>query len=188
MTDLDVLIPSLSSRADTLKKLCDHIKSISKKYNVHVITLVDNGKMSTGEKRNKLIAMATSPYIMFVDDDDDLHEQAFIWIFAALKDKPDCVELKGIYTDDGRNPQEFHHSIEYKTYSQTPKLTRPPNHLNPMKTSIARAYKFERWRRGEDTDWALRLAKANAFKTMGKVPKPWYFYKYFHKKGDNERH
>jgi hypothetical protein len=133
--------------------------------------------MSIGAKRNLLLSKATAEYTMFLDDDDDLDRDAFKWILKALEDKPDCAELKGILTIDGRHPKTFIHSIDYSTYFEKNGVYyRPPNHLNPIKREIAQSYLFPENNFGEDTNWAMQIAKAKVLNTMGRVPDVWYYY------------
>jgi len=37
---------------------------------------------------------------------------------------------------------------------------RPPNHLNPMMTDVAKMVQFKDAIRGEDLDWTIRMARA----------------------------
>jgi len=159
------------------QRLVKRLEFYGKDYDVNIISLCDNREMSIGEKRNKLLQSAKSKYVMFVDDDDHIHLNALDWIFNALKHDPDCVELKGILTTNRVNPKLFIHSIEYNSYFEDNGIYyRPPNHLNPIRREIAQQFKFPENNFGEDTDWAMQIARSGKLKSEGKVPDAWYYY------------
>jgi hypothetical protein len=57
----------------------------------------------------------------------------------------------------------FTHSTETKLSDRMARdgvFVRPPNHLNPMMTDVAKLIHFKDAVRGEDLDWTIRLARA----------------------------
>jgi len=77
---------------------------------------------------------------------------------------PDCWKL-------------FEHSMEYTSNGEfSDKHVRPPNHLNPIRRSIAIRYDFKEIDFGEDSDWSLRICGDKAIKTERQVEKPLYYY------------
>jgi GT2 family glycosyltransferase len=119
-------------------------------------------------------------YISFVDDDDDVHDLYVPLLYTRLREKPDCLSLHGILTTNGQNPQRFVHSIQYNNkYGQEDGVyVRPPNHLNPIKRSLAIECLFPENNYGEDRAWALALAAKGLLKHELAIEVPYYFYQY----------
>lgn len=134
-------------------------------------------RFSVGFKRNKLLEKSRGEYVSFIDDDDDIHSNYIKMIYEELLQNPDCISLTGIITEDGQNPCLFIHSIKYKSYFKYKDIYyRPPNHLNPIKRSIASRFKFAEVNRGEDTGWAMQIVKSGLLKNEKQIKTPYYFY------------
>ena len=168
---LSVLIPTLLSRADSLKaltgKLRQQITDNGLDREVEILELADSGELPTGTKRNMLMARASGAFLVCVDDDDDVHERYIPLIVEVLRTHPDidCIGIKGRITFAGRSPRIFIYSNRYREYSSRRGVyERPPHHLNPIRASIARRFPFEPVRKCEDSDWAMRLSKAGALR------------------------
>jgi hypothetical protein len=70
----------------------------------------------------------------------------------------DCIAISGVMTTNGNLPQCFEHSIKYERWENRPGLmVRTPNHLNPVKRSLALETGFTNMDHGEDKDYADRL-------------------------------
>ena|SRR3990167_10188319 len=179
---LSILIPSLISRAAQLNALRQDIDEQSVPYigQVEVITCTDNGMRSIGDKRNELLQKAKGEYLCFIDDDDTISKDYLKLIFEKIQ--PDCCSLTGVITWDGVNPEVFEHSIKYEAYKTnetgTPKYERYPNHLNVIRTSIARKFEFPKINHGEDTDFATQIFKSGLLKTEAVIPQTLYHYQY----------
>ena len=147
---------------------------------VEVLFFRDNREHSIGFKRNALLQQSSGEYVCFVDDDDDVHDAYVPMIYEKLLEKPDCVKMIGIMTTDGQNPQMFVHSIEHGlTYAQWDGVyIRPPNHLNPIKRSIALQFLFAESNHGEDFMWALSVARSGILRQEANIEVPCYFYQY----------
>jgi len=182
-----ILIPSLEDRTHLLEELTLKLKnqidlsdSVDK---IEILTCIDNYQLSIGTKRNMLLDHSLGKYISFIDDDDDISDDYIAIIIDKLKQNPDCVALIGIISFDGGNPKTFIHSIKYSSYfKRRNTYYRPPNHLNPMKRSIAILERFPEINSKEDTKWAMKLSRRNLFKKEADVDKPYYFYRYGHTK------
>ena len=178
---LSILICGLVSRNDTYALL---INELSKQYNgseVEVISLTDSGEKTIGEKRNILLNQAKGEYVCFVDDDDMISKDYILKILTALESNPDCCSLLGVITWNGENPELFEHSIKYKEYKTTENpimYERYPNHLNVIRSSIAKQFKFPETNHGEDTDWATAINKSGLLKTEAYIPGIIYHYQY----------
>jgi hypothetical protein len=102
-------------------------------------------------------------------------------ILKALKSKPDCLSLRGVITFDGHEPKIFEHSIKYSEYRTTANVItyeRYPNHLNVIKSSIAKQFTFPEINFGEDTDWATQINKSGLLKKEVYIEEIIYYYKY----------
>jgi hypothetical protein len=178
-----ILIPTLRKREKQFNYIFEKLQlqinrnKLEKK--VEIATYKNEGEISIGLIRNKLIEMSQGEYISFFDDDDDCHENYISMIFDALKTNPDVVSLEGIITFNGQNAKKFIHSIDFNAYFEKNKtFYRPPNHLNTIKSSIVKMILFKDMTYSEDTDFAMRLCNAKLLKTEIKINEPYYFYKY----------
>ena len=185
-----ILICTLDERAKLFDRiynqLNEQITKLGLENEIEILYCKDNREYSVGFKRNLLIQQAQGEYTCFVDDDDLVHTNYIKMIYDALEQKPDCVSLIGIITFDGHYPTPFIHSIDYDNYFfQNGKYYRPPNHLNVIKRSVALQFKFPEINMGEDTDWAMRIARAKVLKTEAKINEPYYFYLFFYNKATN---
>jgi glycosyltransferase involved in cell wall biosynthesis len=161
---LSLLIPTLESRRPQFTALYDalvqQIADAHLEPAVEVLYLADDGAQPTGAKRNALLDRASGEFVAFVDDDDNVSADYVARICDAIRRRPaiDCVGIKGIITFRGRHPRVFVHSLRYSDYSSAGGIyTRPPYHLNPIRRSIASAYRFREVYYSEDIDWALRI-------------------------------
>jgi glycosyltransferase involved in cell wall biosynthesis len=145
---------------------------------VEVIT-DDTTGISIGAKRNVMLQAATGDYICFIDDDDRIADNYIELVMAGIATNPDCCSLNGIITTNGKNPKPFKHSIDYKEfYEQDGVYYRCPNHLNTVKTELARQCPFPDWDRSEDSNYAFQLRDKRLLKVEYKIESVLYFYDY----------
>lgn len=179
-----ILICTIEGREESFDQLCDKLKSqinaLKLCDEIEILSCKDKrGEHTVGFKRNKLMEQSSGYYTQFLDDDDDIHDNFIEMIYSKLKNKPDCVSLTGIITTNGTDPKTFIHSIAYNEYfEQNNTYFRPPNHINPIKRSIAIQFAFPEKNIGEDTDWAMAIARSNLIKTEETIEIPYYFYRY----------
>ena len=95
---LSILIPTLTDRERMLSRLMDKLNSIIRNYPVEILIEEDQGQLTTGAKRNKLVDRANGLFSAFIDDDDDVPEWYFDSIFRLLHNEPDCdcIGFKGL--------------------------------------------------------------------------------------------
>lgn len=187
---LSILICTIPSREDSCLKLMDELYRQIEDLNVYdkvEILSWDEKEVSIGEKRNELLTTATGEYVCFIDDDDTVSKDYVSKILQALTYNPDCCSLIGVLTTDGNNPEIFEHSIIYNQYKTNDhysavKYERYPNHLNVIRASIAKRFKFPETNFGEDTDWATQIHKSGLLKTEMTIPGVIYHYQYISKK------
>lgn len=199
---LSILIPTTPDRSDYLKSLfgtfhlllgnhenfyqiwpnaSDDFITVWQFPKVEVITYEDNYKYSVGYKRNKLLDQAIGDYIAFVDSDDQVKHGYFKNLFEGIEKGVDCCSLKGIITENGANPLFFEHSIKYTEYkTNTPdkdiRYERYNNHLNCIKASIAKQFRFPEISHGEDSDWAAQIFKSGLIKIEHYIGEVLYHY------------
>jgi hypothetical protein len=181
---LSLLIPTLEARRTQFNALHNtlarQIAAGGLDSDVEVLALCDNGAQPTGAKRNSLLERAVGEFVAFVDDDDEVSGDYVTRICEAIRRNPgiDCVGIKGLITFRGRHPRVFVHSIRYSDYSSAGGIyTRPPYHLNPMRRSIAKAYRFREVYYSEDIDWALRILADGRLRSEEFIDTILYYYR-----------
>jgi len=184
---LSILICSLESRADQLRELLDYFDSqIGERTNqVERLVCFDNGTRTTGDKRNELLDKAKGDYLCFFDDDDWPCADYVDILLEAIKTNPDCISLRGVMTTSGENPEVFEHSIKYSEWKTTQnkiKYERYPNHLNAIRASIAKQFRFPDKTFGEDHEWARKIFQSGLIKTEFYTDEVLYYYRYTPKK------
>lgn len=164
--DVSVLICTIITRFDMFIDLWNTINKIKQSSRLAIEVLYDGrGNINIGEKRNDLLTLASGKYCCFVDDDDKITEDYFK-IIEESELKYDCITLNGMMYIDGKKHKPFFHSLKYdKWFEDNKGYYRNPNHLNPMKTEIAKQIGFPRFNMGEDKDFSFRLLKSGLLKT-----------------------
>jgi glycosyltransferase involved in cell wall biosynthesis len=149
--------------------------------------LTDNKENSIGWKRNTLMNLSEGQYLAFIDSDDRIGPNYFKRILEGIDIGVDCCSLRGIITEDGVNPLVFEHSIKYHEYKTNPEGTpvryeRFPNHLNSIRSEIAKQFKFPEINHGEDTDFATQIHRSGLIKSEYYIDEIIYHYDWISKK------
>jgi len=143
---------------------------------IEIITEEDNGENSVGKKRNNVLDRAAGEYVCFIDDDDMVTDIYVSEIVNALKNKPDVVELVG-YLPKYNLP--FIHNLNCGGHFKKDGVQyRTPNHLNTIKTEIARQIRYVEISHGEDQDYSHRLWNSGLMKTETLIGKRMYIYQF----------
>lgn len=184
---LSILIPTMPTRIEFRQRLVDLLTSSMYNYtltmgereeDVELIT-DDTTGISIGAKRNIMLQAATGDYLCFIDDDDRIAPNYIELIMAGIATNPDCCSLNGIITTDGKDPKPFRHSIDYKEmYEADGVYYRPPNHLNVVRSSIAKQMTFPDWQRSEDSNYCFQLRDSGLLKVEYKIEPVLYYYDY----------
>ena len=141
--------------------------------------LINGSDKSIGRKRNELLSEASGDYVAFIDDDDTISPNYIHLVMEGIDKGVDCCSLTGIITDDGKNPRKFIHSIKYKSwYEDNGVYFRNPNHLNTIRTGLARRAYFPETNHGEDRSFSDQLFKLGVLKTEHEIKQVIYFYEH----------
>jgi len=164
--DWSVLIPTIPGREMKLHTLImsirEKVKRICPDLRLEICLSFDNRETSIGLKRQTLLNQAKGKYLSFIDDDDTITDAYIEDLWACIQGGYPTMRLRG-----QMKQYTFTHSVGIKladkmaTKDDPPVFQRPPNHLNPMFSDIAKLIPFKDALRGEDLDWTLRLLKSN---------------------------
>lgn len=178
---LSILIPTMPKRAKQLAGLTAMLKAQIGTRAVEILT--DDSEGTVGAKRNTLLQSAKGEYVCFFDDDDTPAPNYINLIISAIQSNPDCCSLNGVITTDGKDPKTFIHSIEYKSWFERDGIYyRPPNHLNVIKSSIAKQFQFPEKNFGEDAAWSMAICDSGVLKTEAVINETLYYYTYISNK------
>lgn len=142
--------------------------------------------MSTGEKRNILLERAKGKYVVFVDDDDSVATNYVDLLLKAAESDADCFAINGTMTTNGANLKRWYIAKDnpYKAeiVNGEEVYLRYPNHITPIKRSIAIQVKFPHVYRGEDYQWATELHLKKLIQSEFVIETPLYEYKFIENK------
>ncbi len=161
---LSILVCALERRREESKKLFDEIYrqifALPDPWTVELHVLLDEGHINVGEKRNILMARANGDYLCFVDDDDWVAPNYIQALVKKCDGGTDCVVFGASYTCDGKPGRPFDFDLKYPRYADNEKMfERTPNHLTPIKSSIAKSIVFPNLTRAEDNHYAVRVRR-----------------------------
>jgi glycosyltransferase involved in cell wall biosynthesis len=180
MTKLSILILTIPSRERMLNDLVTRLRVQIQGKPVEIL-LHRNPKQSIGNKRNALLAKSAGEYVVFIDDDDMISRDYVNKILAAVETGPDCIGISGVITHNGRKEKQWHISKDYGHWHQKESVYyRTPNHISPVKRSIAVQVGFPPINHGEDAEYSkgiLPLLQSEV-KVEGNI----YTYRYRSKK------
>lgn len=139
--------------------------------------LVDDGEITIGEKRNKLIELSKGQAFSFIDDDDDVTPYYVQLGINFANSGSDVASLKGMYYEDGVFYKPFHHDNKYNDWiNEGPFYIRTPNHLNFWKKETIAGEKFNHVNFGEDGEWSMRIKKKGLVKSQFEINEVLYHY------------
>lgn len=127
--------------------------------------------------------MASGKYTAFIDDDDMIAPDYLDKVIDGMATDPDAIGLVGIISimnsDGTKHKSRFYHTIQNSSYYTSNRgYERPPNHLNPIRRSIASKFDFPEKNFGEDTEWAMAVCHSKLIRTEYFIDTPLYFYDY----------
>lgn len=189
---LSILIPTLPERYRMFEYIHERlIEQISDYDGLQTIEILfdPHPTKTIGDKRQALIDRSRGEYVVFIDDDDQITPDYIYNVMKGIEAGVDVIGIIGEYYVDGIYKKPFRHSIGCGTdatgnpyWEDDKQYYRCPNHLNPMKRSIATQAYFMSSNHGEDTDFAMQLYKKQLFKSEYMIEYPIYKYYYRTKK------
>jgi len=181
---LSILIASIPSRLERfLVPLLRELETqIGESPDVEVLTLVDNRRMTIGEKRNHLRSIAAGRYSVFVDDDDRVSADYVSSILDAIRTQPGrdvyCFDVwvRGYDSVGIGGPEGMvcRYGVALAHANLTDHFTRKPNHLMVFRTELARRVRFPDTSHGEDDAWGA-LVSARV-RSEGRIDRVLYHY------------
>jgi hypothetical protein len=179
---LSILIATVPNRRQRLELLLDHlwaqILALEEPRMVEIVVDADGGTI--GEKRQRMLEKARGHFVVAVDDDDFPVHTYVAKIIEVIRQNPDvdCLSFTGVMTTRGERPEVFKHSIAYEGwYTKGGVHYRTPNHLSPIRRTLALEAGFTSMVFGEDHDHSKRvrpLLKTEA--STGDVPLYLYWF------------
>jgi hypothetical protein len=160
--DMTFLIATIPGREGSLQRLIQSIREkmgrIAPGLRYEIRLGFDNKEMTIGDKRERLIKASTGKYSAFIDDDDEITDEYIEDMSAMISQNCHVMRLRGKL-----HQYTFTHTVDAKLSERMAigdEFRRPPNHLNPMLTDVAKLVRFKDASRGEDLDWTIRMAKS----------------------------
>lgn len=181
MTVLSLLIchnPIQSWRKDTLRHLLNNLAQQCHGIEDAVQIEVDSAVGGTiGGKRNRLLDMALGSHLAFIDDDDNVAQNYVELVLEGISNGVDCCSLTGIINEKGKE-SFFLHALRFRTWytGEDGKYYRYPNHLNCIRSNIAKQFMFPEFNHGEDRKWSDDLHNSGLLRTEHWIEQPIYFY------------
>lgn len=186
---LSVLIATMPSRDKKLFSLIENlinqklVKDLFGCYAMPSFEVITDDSMeyNIGIKRQKLLELAIGDYVVFIDDDDRISPNYIQEILKAASYNPDCIGIEGEITFDGHNKRKWYISKEYRYWHDNGGCYyRTPNHISPVKRSLALKTGFKPISFAEDKDYSDRLLPL--LKTEVVIQGCLYYYDYVRNK------
>ena len=184
---LSIGILTLSGREDYFNRLMHHIKLAANKWaeQLEIVVAKDNREASVGTKRNQVLDQANGKFVCFIDDDDMISANYFDDVMNTIiknKGEMDVIGFNGVYYINEKPYMIFKHSSKFNDHRTMENNTivqyRKCNHLNPIKTKIARQVRYSEVSYGEDSDYSTRLYQSGLLKTETYLDTVLYHYLY----------
>lgn len=181
MVKLSILICSLPEPfyINRLRRLVDVLKPQVERFNGQIeYRIHDAGRrtMTTGKKRNELVAHCDGEYFDFIDADDLVVPTYCECIMKGLESNPDCVTFKGWMTTDGKDHRDWTIKLGSQYTERNRHYYRWPNHLVPMKKKLVEHIKFPDVSKQEDYIWSQQIHNAGLLKTEVHIDQQLYHY------------
>jgi len=173
---LSVLIPTLPSRETTFTRLVRALQQQIERGDladkVEVLSFLDDREHSVGAKRNALMHRACGEFVVFIDDDDEVDDEYLSTVCGVIEAHPDidCIGYVGELAWVGGQAEPTIYSLKYRQPKDCGAAEgcrvylRPPQHVNPMRRSIAVRFPFPDVSCGEDLVRSTELARQGALR------------------------
>lgn len=186
--DFAILIATIETRKPQFEKLRSFIKSQIVKNSLigqcEIVHISDNKEISVGLKRQRLLEIANSNYVAFIDDDDWVSDDYLTSIMTSIRqNSPDSIGFLVRCTFDGSEPVISKASNKYSDWAENVdgyRYVRTPYHKTPIRRDLAVQIGFKDIRYAEDHDYSRRLKAAGLIKNEDFIDKSLYYYSYVH--------
>lgn len=151
-----ILVATLGQRAARFERLLSQLLPQTESYDgaVTVCAFYNHGERPLGYVRQALVEHATSDYVSFVDDDDELPDYFVKEVVSRLGDV-DYVGWQMQCYANGVTLKPTYHSLRYDHWwDDDDGYYRDVSHLNPVRAELARRGDFRRGAPPEDVSWA----------------------------------
>jgi glycosyltransferase involved in cell wall biosynthesis len=176
---LSILTPAIWGRVDQSQALHDGIQSQAAAlpdFRMEHLVLLDDRKMTIGEKRQKLLESARGDYVAFVDDDDGVSDDYISSLAGAIAHGADVVTFVQRAVINGVvghvDFRVTHKADEPWRHGETAK--RRPWHVCAWKRELVRDCRFLFCNYGEDAAWVAQAC--GRVKTGVHVPRVLHIY------------
>ena len=189
---LSIMIISIPSRIDSLKKLIQKLEnqiSEVEPHSVEILCLIDNKSKHIAEKRNDVLNASNGKFICCLDDDDDISDDYISSLISAIKTNLDADVItfnQHCMINDEPMKVSFGMNNPVESLRRSPNgklmdILRPPFHMCLWNTNIAKTEQFKSvyssdGQSCEDYDWVLRLYPK--VKKEFKIDKELHYYIY----------
>lgn len=180
---LSVLVPTVPRRVGnsfrTIIKKLERQDELYGNGQVEILGLYDNKRMKLGDKRNRLLEIASGEYVAFVDDDDEVDDTYINSILGAIMDNQgvDVIHYPIICTMDNGRPKYCEYGLHLDYFDSPDYWTGKPTHTHIWNQSIARQARFPVDKTfGEDLDWVDQVCAYAS--TEFRIDKVLYYYKF----------
>ena len=178
MKKLSILIPTVRGREAMLAQLLEVLKP-QLTPETELAVCCDDGEMTIGAKRNKMIEEATGEFVVFIDDDDIVTDDYVQQLMIGLKRKSiDVVCVNAVHTIDG-DRAKLVVDIPYSRWEETETAyMRGVQFRDAVRRELAAAVPYPNIRFGEDHAWTIDFEAK--FRHLAWVPaaRPTYFHLY----------
>lgn len=172
MIILSILIASTPEREEMTNKLVEElnkqIEFVHRNWLLGEIEIVEDrsirfldGGLSIGQKRDSLVQRAQGRYLCFLDSDESIAGNYVQTIVKLTENKADVITFRSF-----ANLENYWCVVDMSLYHKENEQTspdeickRPPWHICPVKSHLAKIHKFNDSNYGEDWDWFERVLK-----------------------------
>lgn len=172
----DILIASIVHRTDMLTELLAELER-QLVPGVGVLVYRDNRQALYGPKCQRLYDSSQADYVSMLDDDDGISEDYVEAVMEALRERPDYVGYKILYTEWGEPQMPIVHSLSAGGWFESGgTLYRDICHKNPLRRDLATQASWE-GDGGADITWAFTLRQLGCVKTEVFIDRELYHYR-----------